>query len=416
MKPNLLYNLALVALSTAIVCVSGCEDSYIFPNEAPGNLTITKPSCYVSGGEEVPLVATADDADGDPIYFRWTTTAGSFDPADGRGEVIVWIAPDTPGPAVITLIVTDEIEDSRLHTTIEVGGEFPVDMVTNEPLHQAIADSGYVYILNLQPIEIPVGTIFTIMEGVRIVARGYNSGFEVAGRLEILGTEESPVTMGPDDCVPVKGSWAGIAFRGVESGGEISYLELHAAEIGILVTSGADVEIRNSTITNNDVRGIEVSEGAGALVSDCTIWENGTGLYMRYGYFTLERSSLRYNRYTGVEMSARGEELAPSVTHCNVSNNGDYGFSISFLAAPEIHYNAIYSNGFGGWGYGIYLDAYQGGEEDSIRAENNFWGFGYDSEETIPDLIYDAHDAVSMQTYVGFIPWLSNMPTEVPNL
>jgi hypothetical protein len=415
LEPKLLYNVALVVLSTAIVCVSGCEDSYIFPNEAPGNLEITKPSCYVSGGEEVPLVATADDADGDPIYFRWTTTAGFFDPADGRGRVITWIAPDdTPGPAVITLVVTDEIEESRLQTTIEVGAEFPVNKVTNEPLHPTIADSGFVYILNLQPIEIPGGTTFTIMEGVRIVARGQNSGFEVAGRLVILGTEENPVTMGPDDCVPVEGSWAGIAFRGFGASGSITYIQQYSADIGLLVKTGADVVISNSSLINNKLYGIELSDGGVLGVSDCTLWENDTGLYMRNGHLTVERSSLRYNRHAGIELSAVSAEFAPPGTHCNVSNNEDYGFDIFGLAAPEIHYNALYSNGFAGEGYGIYLGTYQGA--DSIQAENNFWGLGYDSEDTIPVLIYDAHDAPSsIQAYVGFIPWLSNMPAEVPN-
>lgn len=414
MKHKLLYGLALVVLSTAIVCVSGCEDGYIFPNEAPGNLEITKLSCYVSGGEEMTLIGSAEDADDDPIYFRWTTTAGSFDPADARGEMITWIAPDNPGLAVITLIVTDEIEESRLQTEIEVGGEFPVNTVTNEPLHEAIADSGYVYLLNLQPIEITEGKTFTIMEGVRIVARGRNSGFEVTGRLVILGTEGNPVTMGPDDCVPVEGSWAGIAFRGLEATGSITYLQQHSADIGIFVESGADVVISNSSLINNELYGIEVSEGGVLGVSDCTIWENGTGLYMRYGQLTLERSSLRYNRYVGVEISARSEELAPIVTHCNVSNNGDYGFSLSFYAAPEIHYNAIYSNGFAGAAYGVYLDAaYQG--SDSLRAESNYWGRDY-NDETVPALIYDAHDApASLSAYVGFIPSLSGMPPEVPN-
>ena len=416
MRRNLLYDMALTALSTAIVVGAGCEDSYIFPNEAPGDLQITKPACYVMSGEEVPLMATASDADGDPIYYHWSTTAGSFDPADGSGQSVTWIAPDTPGPAVITLVVTDEIEESRLQTTIEVGGEFPVHIVTNEPLNTSIADSGYVYILNLQPIEIPNGMTFTIMEGVRMVARGVNSGFEVAaaGTLVVQGTEENPVTMGPDDCVPETGSWAGIAFLGVEAKGDISYLQLHSADIGVLVKSGADIVIGNSTLINNDLFGIEVSDGGGAVVSDCTIWENGTGLYMRNGYLTLERSSLRYNRDAGVEMSAINDGFAPPVTHCNVSNNEECGFDISEFVAPYIHYNAIYSNGFAGVGFGINLSAYQG--TDSLRAEYNFWGLGYDSEETIQAIIYDAVDApASIHAYVGFIPWLSEMPAEVPN-
>lgn len=401
--------MALVVLSTAIVIGAGCEDSYIFPNEAPSNLGITKLSCYVAIGEEVPLIGSADDEDGDPMYYRWTATTGTFDPAGGGGEMITWIAPDDPGLAVITLIVTDEIEESKLQTTIEVGGEFPVDIVTNEPLYTAIADSGYVYLLNLQPVEIPLGTTFTIMEGVRMVARGSNSGFEVAGRLMIVGTEENPVTMGPDDCEPVQGSWAGIAFLGATANGSITHLHQHAAGIGVLVQAGADVVIRNSSFVNNRQYGVEVSDGGILEVSDCTLWENDKGLYMRNGHLAVEGSSLRYNRSSGINMSTVVEGFAPTVTHCNVSSNGDYGFELSGFVTPEIHYNSIYSNGIAGWGYGIYLVIYVGA--DSIRAENNFWGLEYDSEETISTQIYDARDAPSsIEAYVGFIPWLSNSP------
>jgi hypothetical protein len=414
LKRNLLNKLALVVLSAVVAIGAGCEDSYIFPNEAPNNLAITKPSCFVSGGEEVPLIASAVDDDGDPIYYRWTATAGSFDPADGKGQIVSWIAPEIPGTVVITLIVSDEIEESRLQTTIEVGGDFPVNIVTNEPLDDAIADSGYVYLLNLQPVEIPVGMTFTIMEGVRIVARGVNSGFEVSGTLLIQGTEENPVTMGADDCVPVEGSWAGITYRGAEAGGSIAYLQGHSADIGVIVKSGADVTVSNSSLINNELYGIEVSDGGIVVVSDCTLWENSTGLYMRNGHLTLERSSLRYNRHSGLDMSAVNPFYAPSVTHCNISNNSWPGITLSGYVNPAIHYNAIYFNGVSPTAYGIYLGSYLG--SDSLRAENNYWGVGYDSEEAIEALIYDAHDSPAIiSAYLGFIPWLDQMPAEVPN-
>jgi hypothetical protein len=247
-----------------------------------------------------------------------------------------------------------------------------------------------------------------------MVARGTNSGFEVAGTLLIEGTEGNPVTMGPDDCVPVEGSWAGIAFRGIEAEGTISHLQLHAADIGLLVKSGADVVISNSSLVNNSLYGMEVSDGGSAAVSDCTIWENHTGLYLRNGQLTLERSSLRYNTYAGIEMSAVNEIFAPPITHCNVSSNSKYGFDIAGYIMPEIHYNAIFSNGIGMEACGICLASFQG--EDSLRAENNFWGLGYTTEEEVPDLIYDAHDAPGViGAYVGFIPVLAEMPPEVPN-
>ena len=414
MKSNLLNKLMLILMSVAVAIGVGCEDNYIFPNEAPANLEITKPSCYVSGGEEVPLLAAAVDEDGDPLYYRWSASVGSFDPADATGQSVTWIAPETPGQAVITLIVTDEIEESRIQETIEIGGDFPVNAVTNEPLTDAIADSGYVYILNLQPIEIPEGTTFTIMEGVRMVARGANSGFDAAGTLLVHGTEANPVTMGPDECVPVEGSWAGIAYRGAEAAGSISYLQSNSADIGLVVKNGADVTISNSSLINNELHGIEVSDGGTCSVSGCTLWENSNGLYMRNGYLTLERSSMRYNRHYGLDMSAITAAYDPSVTYCNISNNSWPGISISGYVYPAIHYNAIFFNGITGMSYGIYLDSYMG--LDSLRAENNFWGAGYDSVEEIQEVIYDAHDLpASISAFVGFIPWLSEMPAEVPN-
>ncbi len=414
MRLNSLYKLTLVVLSTAIAVLAGCEDSYIFPNEAPSNLTISKPSCYVSVGEEVPLAADAIDEDGDPLYFSWTATVGAFDPADGAGQSVTWIAPDDPGPAVITLIVTDEIEESRLQTTIEVGGELPVNIATNEPLGDAIADSGYVYLLNLQPVVIPDDTSFTIMEGVRIVARGRNSGFMVYGSLLIEGTAANPVIMGPDDCVPVEGSWAGITYMGIEAEGTISHLQLHSADIGLLVTKGAEISISNSSLINNSVYGMEVSDGGTATVTGCTLWENHTGLFMRNGYLTLEGSSLRYNTIAGIDMSASHESYAPPVTNCNVSNNSEFGFVLSGLMTPQIHNNAIFSNGIGAEACGIYLNVFLGA--DTVRAESNFWGLGYDSEEEISALIHDAHDEpLALEAFVGFIPWLPVMPAEVPN-
>jgi hypothetical protein len=409
-RHNTFYHRALLLLSSALIALSGCEDGYNFPNEAPSQLAISKDVCYVTTGEEVPLSGSAYDEDGDPIYYQWSATAGTFDPPDGKGPSVIWKAPQAPGTVTITLSVTDDIEVSRTSETIVVGGSFPSYITESF----TIADSGYVYILDkLQPVDIPYGVTLTIMDGVRIVVANENSGIDVQGRLVVRGTQGNEVIIGPASCVPEAGDWNGIRITGQTARGELDFFRIHSAENGIIVSSGASAQLRNCTLYKNLTRGIEASDDGGLVVTQCTVWENGTGVYVRNSELDMQRTSIRYNDEAGLELSATSGEFAVEVDTCTVANNETYGIYITGIVQPEIHYCSIYSNGSSGTGEAVWLEAY--GESDSVRVDYNFWGIGNDSEEEISLLIHDRNDIVTgILAYIDFIPWLSSEPIGAP--
>jgi len=400
----------LLLLLTMILAQSGCEDGYIFPNEAPSQLSISKDVCYVTKGQEVSLSGVAYDGDGDPIYYQWSATAGTFDPPDGKGSAVVWTSPQTPGTITITLSVTDEIEVSRTSETIEVGGNFPSYITSTT----TIADSGFVYILDkLQPVIVPDDVILTLDGGVRIVVNSENSGIVVEGSLIALGTQGNEVVIGPSSCLPDKGEWNGIRFIGPAAQGELAFMRIHSAENGIIASGGASVNMRNCTLNNHLNNGLEVSDSSDLTMTQCTVWENGTGVYVRNSELDIQRSSIRYNGGTGLELSASSEGFAVQVDTCNISNNETYGIYITGIVKPEIHYCSIFSNGSTGTGEAVRLEAYA--ESDSVRVDYNFWGIGYDSEEEIASLVHDMNDvAYGILAYIDFTPWRTSVPGGVP--
>lgn len=403
------FNLkALLMLLTAFLALPGCETGYVFPNEPPSQLSINKDVCYVTKGEEVSLLGIAYDGDGDPLYYRWSATAGTFDPPDGEGRAVVWAAPQVPGSVTITLTVTDEIETSRTSETIEVGGSFP--SYISESV--TIADSGYVYLLDkLQPLVIPEGVILTLTEGVRIVVASENGGIDVSGKLIIEGAAGNEVVIGPSSCFPDEGGWNGLRIIGFEAEGEITHARIHSAENGIIISNEASVLLTNCVLNNHLVRGIEISDGASLTMRECTIWENGTGVYARNSHADIGRSSIRYNYDIGMEISATGEGAYMRVDTCTIANNGDYGIYITGIAAPEIHHCSIYSNA--GAGRAVWLEAYSA--IDSVRVDYNFWGIGIDSEEEIAELVHDKQDVLyGVEAYIDFEPWLISAPEGAP--
>lgn len=400
----------MLLLSTIILALSGCEDGYVFPNEAPSQLSISKDVCYVTTEEEVSLSGTAYDDDGDPIYYQWSATAGTFEPPDGKGNAVIWTAPQDPGTITITLSVTDEIEVSRTSETIEVGGSFP----SNIPYPITIADSGFVYILDkLQPVIVPNGVTLTLTEGVRIVVSGENGGIDVEGRLVALGTQGSEVVIGPSSCLPEEGEWNGIRVTGPTAQGELAFTRIHSAENGIIISDGASANMRNCTIYSHLNNGVEVSDGADLAMTQCTVWENGTGVYVRNSELDMQRSSIRYNGEIGLELSATSGVFTIEIDTCNISNNETYGIYITGFAKPEIHYCSIFSNGSSGTGEAVRLGAYM--ETDSVRVDYNFWGIGNDSEGEIALLIHDMNDVSSgILAYIDFMPWLTSEPEGAP--
>ena len=136
----------------------------------------------------------------------WSASAGTFTPPGATGDVVTWTAPDTPRLVIITLEVTDDIDDRTISTTVDVGEEFS-SLIFGTVEY---VDRGYPYIITSNiPVTVSAGSHLTIGPGVKlIVDSGFGgldvrerrkAGFDVAsvGRLhfEVVDGENQRITI-----------------------------------------------------------------------------------------------------------------------------------------------------------------------------------------------------------------------------
>lgn len=86
---------------TAVIALTTVEEI----NKAPEILAILKGAGYTAPGGTLVLEALATDANGDPLDFTWSASAGSI---SGTGNTVQWTAPNSEGICEISLSVADD--------------------------------------------------------------------------------------------------------------------------------------------------------------------------------------------------------------------------------------------------------------------------------------------------------------------
>ncbi len=405
-KTLIMYEVMIVIV--AALLVAGCEDTVEFVNSPPSGLAIKRSKCVIWTGGEMALTGSAEDADEDPIAFSWSASAGSFTPTDGVGKEVTWKAPDTPGSIILTLEVTDGIEDRSLSIAIEVGEEVTTPIYGNVTLD----DRRYPYILtDDQPTIVSASSHLTVGPGVSLVVDSEFGGLDVRGGLTVDGREDNMTNIGPNSCTGVSKRWGGIYLSGGSAQASIKHANIYAGIDGIQLIEGAAATIDSSNIIDQLGAAISVVEGATAAIRSCKIWDNGTGIFVSNADFTLMNCSIRYNTTRGVSVTVITDmptTFTQLVEECVVANNGLDGIYLVGEASPTIHQCALFFNGpVSGEGYAVRLNNYTAG--DTVHAENNFWGVTAEIE--IAERIYDKTDnPATVQAFVGFIPWLDQEP------
>jgi hypothetical protein len=406
MKAIAFHLLAASALLAAVFLVSGCESTAKVANTAPGNLTLTASKCFIETGGSVHLSGTATDDDGDPLTFRWSATAGTFDPASGIGDGVEWKAPSSTGPVTITMAVTDEIvtvtKVQSIMVCTPVSGSITSD--------RTIANTGAVYIVkNSDLLPIAATATLTIEPGVTIVFDGSAGGFEAYGRIVAEGTADKKVQFRGNSCGASTGLWDGVYLEGNSSAAVFKNAEIGGSRSGIQVMNGAELTLEESTVYDNTSQGISIlTDASSAHIRSCEIWDNGIGIEIENATVDIKLSSIQFNTSNGIEISHSFPELAVTIDSTIVANNGDIGIQLSGLSAPEIHYCSISANGDeGAVGSAIRLAGHTG--TDTIHAEHNFWGIGNTTEQKIATVIFDGADQQGL-AFVSFIPWLDASP------
>ncbi len=408
MSVNYFYLKSIIAFSAFVLCLAACEETVEFVNVPPSKLSITKGKCYIWTAGEMTLTGSAEDDDGDPLTFTWSATAGTFTPPNGVGEEVTWRAPDTPGSVIMTLKVSDGIDERTLSVAIDVGEAFPSPIFGNVEFE----DRGYPYIItDDQPVVVSASSNLTLGPGVILIVDSEFGGLDVRGGFTVNGQADDKVTIGPNSCVGVTHSWGGIYITGESANATIKNMNINAGADGIQALDGATVTIDSCTITDHDEAGLSVIDGSSATVTNCKIWDNGTGIYVMNADFSLLDSSLRYNDGRGVSVTVITDEPTTydmAIEGCVLANNGVDGIFLIGEASPRIHQCSIFFNGpETGVGYALRLGNYT--ETDSVRADNNYWGTT--EEQEVREMIFDRHDdAERVKAYVGYLPILTTEP------
>jgi hypothetical protein len=409
MRLNALSFMLLCGFACTLAASMGCEDSVKFVNSPPSNLTLSASKCYIQTGGAVLLNGTAVDSDGDSLTFSWTATRGTFSPPSGKGTSVAWTAPAEQGPATITMAVTDDVATSYARTTIVVCLPFPALGSGSRTIG---TPGDFFILLGENPVPISSVAAVTISPGVTLVVDGGLGGFEVFGTLIARGTPAQRIKMLGNSCVEGSGLWGGLYLEGPVAHGILSNVDLTMSKDGVRVSDAAVLTADSCEIYNNEEMGVGVFlEGSGATIRRCTIWDNGTGIYVQNGEAEIRESSIRYSGMNGIELSFSRETTPVAIESCTVANNGASGIQLGERASPAIHDCSIFFNGENPreTNYGVKLVSYTA--TDSVHAERNFWGVGYTTAAKIADVIYDRHDNPGLAAaYVGFTPWLDAAP------
>ena len=144
---------------------------------------------------------------------------------------------------VNTLVTDNNVYDNGVNRI-----EVPVDTLSIVNQHwgpQGRTDTYFVHYTCITcELEIPSHTTLTLEPGARI-RMDYNRTIKVAGTLNVLGTNERPVTLtGPRDSIWA-GDWNGITFA-PGSTGQIQYADISFAKTGI--TNQGQVTVRDLSL------------------------------------------------------------------------------------------------------------------------------------------------------------------------
>ena len=335
---------------------------------------ITKSKCYMGPGDNIDLAGSATDADGDEVTYRWRAEDGTFNPTDGTGPDVTWIAPSgagTEGTYRVTLVATDGIDESTRGIDIEVGRSllsFPVSVTLDQ------TDLPYIVQWN-GPVRIDEGVTVTIEAGVTLVFNGTTGGLYVrGGTLVVNGTAQDRVLMTSNVCPDEDRTWSGVTLNGAGSSGDISGLSMIYTASGMIVEEGATMTAADLLVDGSEGDGLTVRDGGSADVTGGHFWENEDGgIFVDNGTLSIQDSEIRYNAFYGFKIYGTAGQHSVSVTGCTISSNYVYGFLLGLQARPVVNGCEIFLNPPSGNPVAVELSPGYSNTAD-IDMTGNYWG------------------------------------------
>jgi len=115
----------ILILFVLLLAYAGCSDdegSTTPQNHAPTTPVLSPAEASLQPGASLTITATSDDADGDPVTFSWTFSAGS--PTSAQGASVTWTAPGSEQSVTASVTASDgQGGETTKSMTLPVGSE-----------------------------------------------------------------------------------------------------------------------------------------------------------------------------------------------------------------------------------------------------------------------------------------------------
>ncbi len=274
------YTLTITVTDNGLPALSASQVVNVVVNTATNQLpVVTNPGDQISvEGDTVSLTIVASDADGDSLVYSASGLPSGLSINTTSGVISGVVLAGAVSNYVSTVTASDGIGNSTVSfnwsvspPAVPVGDLIPPGDLSGEIYADSYLDGEYI---------IPTG--FTILSGATLTIKANSilkfaerAGLDVEGTLIIAGTASNPVTLTSTLATPVPASWHSIEFSGTSEGSVIDYAVIIGAETALDV-EGSSVTIRNSLIQKYADVGVFMHDGAGGLIVDNVIDNDGT--------------------------------------------------------------------------------------------------------------------------------------------
>lgn len=430
-----------------LLSIAACSnDEGVAPDKnLPPKIGFAVDALAVQKNSGVTLKVNATDPDGDNVTVNWQVRrngqpSGSLNAAQQGSPSITWTTPTTTGRDTITVTATDgKGGTATLVETIRVG------TLRSDPIQAAnetwnASDSPFIIRPAQDKFEIEPTASLTVEAGSELFLDKADLEIYVEGTLRTNGTSQTPVIIRPNTRSPEPGCWSGItaspnssvplvqlfytdvlyatdAIRAVGSA-EIRLdgcRVMFSAESAVLFQASGDLRVLNSAITNNVKSGIRIGGlpvtplPASVVISGDSLAVNGD---------TSGQTPYTDQAAIYIDIPDYSRDVEIEILNNTISRNGFPGIHLVRACYPEIHNNSIFSNELkkAGQRYNIRLENNfgVGGAQDTIGAQQNYWGAPFTNPATdsllIKQMIRDSEYGAGIAVRVLIYPWLSAAP------
>jgi hypothetical protein len=440
--------IAVFVFFMGLLSIAACsKDEGVAPDKnLPPEIVFAVDALAVRKESDVTLKVNATDPDGDNVTVNWQVRrngqpSGSLNAAQQGNPSITWVTPTTTGRDTITITATDgKGGTATLVETIRVGTLKDLAIQTANVTWNA-TDSPFIIRPAQDRFIIEPTASLIVGAGSELFLDKADLEIYVEGTLRTNGTSQAPVIVRPNTRTPEPGDWLGITASPNSSvpliqlaHTDVLYAKeaikafvraevqlegcrvMFSTDFAVLYQALGDLRVLNSAITNNVKSGIRVGGPAVSTLPDSVlIW--GDSLAVNGDISGQTPYTDQAAIYIDIPDYSRDSEI--QILDNKISRNGFPGIQLARACYPKIHSNSIFSNELGkaGQRYNIRLDNNfgVGGPQDTIGAQQNYWGAPFTNPATdsllIKQMIRDSEDGVGgIMVRLLIYPWLSAAP------